>query len=100
MARLDDHADTTIIGRDGGTRGVIRGEYEKPWGGRDPETCQFKAGQLVGFASGDVSEIGVVNGLPVSPNEASRWSAVTRPRISRRRSDCACAAPDFHRQRE
>ena len=72
VARLDSRADTTILDRDGSVRGVIRGEYEEPWGGRDPETCKYKLGQIVGFVDGDVYKVGVVNGRPVSPEKARR----------------------------
>ena len=34
-------------------------------------------GELVGFVDGDVYKLGVVNGLPISPEEASRLSDVT-----------------------
>jgi hypothetical protein len=75
--RLEDTGDTMFLGADGGVRGLIHGAYETPWGGRDPETCKYKVGQLVGFVDDGRYRVGVVNGLPVSPDEASRWSDVT-----------------------
>jgi hypothetical protein len=76
VTRLDDLGDTTILGADGAVRGLIHGAYETPWGGRDPETCRFKPGQLVGFV-GHVYRVGVVLGLPPSPAEAHRLSGIT-----------------------
>jgi hypothetical protein len=70
VPRLDSRADTTILDRDGSVRGVIRGEYEEPWGGRDPSSCKFKLGDLVGFVWGDIYKLGVVNGCPLTPEEA------------------------------
>jgi hypothetical protein len=77
MARLDDMGDTTILGDAGSVRGVIHGAGETPWAGRDPGTCRFTLGQLVGFVDGDRYRVGVVNGLPPSPREADEWNGVT-----------------------
>ena len=68
---------SVVYDRDGSVRGVNPGGGMRPWGGRDPETCRFKLGQIVGFVDGEVYKLGVVNGLPVTPHEASHWSGVT-----------------------
>jgi hypothetical protein len=57
--------------RDGSVRGRVSGGVERPWGGREPSTCAYKPGEIVGLVS-DVYRLGVINGLPPSPEEARR----------------------------
>jgi hypothetical protein len=65
-----------IYGRDGAVRGEVSGAVERPWGGRPPESCRFRRGDVVGFV-GHVYRVGVVLGLPPSPAEAHRLSGIT-----------------------
>jgi hypothetical protein len=67
---------SAVYDRDGSIRGKVSGGVERPWGGRDPSMCRFKPGAIVGFVS-DVYRMGVVLGLPPSPEEARRWGGVT-----------------------
>jgi hypothetical protein len=69
-----------VYDRDGSIRGETRGGVGRPWGGREPSTCAYKPGDLVGFVGYvdvEVYRVGVVLGLPPSPQEARRWSDVT-----------------------
>jgi len=68
--------NSVAYGRNGSVRGHVSGGVERPWGGREPSTCAFKPGDVVGLV-GIVYRIGVVLGLPPSPDEARRWSDVT-----------------------
>ena len=67
---------SVVYDRDGSVRGVNPGGGMRPWGGRYPATCKFRLGQIVGFVT-DVYKLGVVNGLPVSTEEALRLPDVT-----------------------
>jgi hypothetical protein len=66
-----------VYGPDGTLRGESSGGVERPWGGRDPATCRYKPGDLVGLVPNDAYRIGVILGLPPSPEEARRSSDVT-----------------------
>jgi hypothetical protein len=78
MIMLDtarQRAPTAVFGRER-IRGMIPGDIEKPWGGRAPEDCKYKLGDLVGFVT-DVYRVGVILGLPPTPEEARCRSHVT-----------------------
>jgi hypothetical protein len=68
--------NSVVYDRDGSVRGRVFSGNMRPWGGRPPESCKFKPGQIVGFVT-DVYRQGVVLGLPPSPDEARRWSDVS-----------------------
>jgi hypothetical protein len=61
-----------VYEQDGTLRGESSGGVERPWGGRDPSTCRYKLGDVVGLVPGDVYRVGVVLGQPISPEEARR----------------------------
>ena len=69
---------SVVYNRDASVRGIIPGGSTRLWAGRDPATCKFRSGDLVGFVDGARYRVGVVNGLPPSSEEARRWSDVTR----------------------
>jgi hypothetical protein len=80
MIMLDtarQRAPTAIFDGCDKSRGMIPGDIEKPWNGRPPEDCKYKLGDLVGFVT-DVYRVGVILGLPPSPEEARRRSDVAR----------------------
>ncbi len=68
--------NSVAYGRDGSVRGKVSGGVERPWGGGEPSSRKYAPGQLVAFVT-DAYRIGVVLGLPPSPEEARRWSDVT-----------------------
>jgi hypothetical protein len=66
---------TWIFDRNGRRRGLLRGNMEERWSGREPSTCKFKPRDLVGFVYGDEYRVGVVMGLPLSPEEVRTFEA-------------------------
>ena len=71
------HCNSTVYDRDGSIRGKVSGGVERLWCGREPSTCAYKAGDIVGLV-GVSYRIGVVLAGPPAPDEARRWSDVTR----------------------
>jgi hypothetical protein len=58
--------------------GTFKGEIAleqlvKVFKGRESNTCRFRCGDLVEFIHGDKLQIGIVAGLPLSPDEAARF---------------------------
>ncbi len=76
LDRARQTVPTAIFGRDDKLRGMIPGDIEKPWQGRRPEDCKYRLGDLVAFVT-DAYRVGVIMGLPPSPEEARQWSDVT-----------------------
>jgi hypothetical protein len=66
---------TWILERDGRRRGLLRGDMDARCSGREPSTCKFKPRDLVGFVYGDEYRVGVVMGLPLSPDEVRTFEA-------------------------
>ncbi len=63
----------------GSVRGRITGDLDAPWGGRDPRTCAFKEGELVGLVWGGTYRVGIVCYQPESRRSAARMKdLVTR----------------------
>ncbi len=56
----------------GHVRGRITGDRDAPWGGRDPRTCAFKEGELVGLVCGGTYRVGIVCYQPESRRSAAR----------------------------
>ncbi|MFI5297300.1 MAG: hypothetical protein ACHREM_04320 [Polyangiales bacterium] len=63
---------TWYFDEDGSPRGERSYAVERLWGGRDPSTCRYKRGDLVGFVDCDKYRIGVVLYRPPSPADARR----------------------------
>lgn len=58
--------------------GTFNGEIDvdqlrKAFNGREPASCRFHRGELVEYIHGEVLYIGLVAGLPLSPDEAARF---------------------------
>lgn len=58
--------------------GTFNGEIDvdqlgKAFKGREPASCRFRRGDMVEYIHGEVLQIGIVAGLPLSPIEVARF---------------------------
>ena len=70
----DSYYDELIYNDRGNLYGIVKNPKEH-FSGTAPEDCKFKKGDFVEFSRGNKLEIGIVAGLPLSPDRVSNANA-------------------------